>query len=135
MSGGLSILFAVALYFALPMASGVGAPRTSGPELPCLTYGVVEVEGRLTHGRGALILRLARPRCARPRAGAEAGEITTEPLDNVRELHVFATAEPQQLRLRAARGKRVVIKGALASAHTRYHMAPLVLNVDTVRVY
>ena len=119
-------------FFSLSPDSTAQAQKARSPE-PCLTYGEVGISGTLKELRGVFILKPPRPLCARAQPGADRDDITAEPVDNAREIHVFATDETEHLRLRKWLNKKVIMTGTLGSAHTRYHRAPLILSVDRVK--
>lgn len=97
---------------------------------PCLSdeNKVQQVRGILTietrgKAKGAYILKLPASAC-----------LTTEDPDEkvaaTRTIHVFSTDERVLKRIAAAAGKRVVVHGRPFSAHTRYHHAPIVMDVS-----
>jgi hypothetical protein len=80
-------------------------------------------EGRLSERGDALILKLPTPMCLKG----------SEPTDNVAsstELHVFSLDEDVDGALRSMVGKDVHLRGSFAGATTKFHKAPIVMQVD-----
>jgi len=106
---------------ALSLAFGGGVARAD----ECRQAGDADAiaEGRLSERGDALILTLPVPMCLKG----------SEPTDNVAastELHIFSFDEVIDGALRSMVGKDVHLRGSLAGATTRYHKAPIVMQVD-----
>lgn len=76
----------------------------------------------------AYILVLDRPICI-----DDGGEFDN-PRTRFRQVHVYASRDGLERRLRAAVGHRVRVSGSGFAAHTAHHHQPLVVDVRTLRI-
>ena len=115
---------AVSLLLAL---TAMPAVRAAGP---CLSdenkaqkvSGILTIESK-GNAKGSYILKLAAPACL-------STEDPDEKVAATRTIHVFSTDDAVLKRIASTTGKRIVVHGRPFAAHTRYHHAPIVMNVS-----